>query len=78
MSRSFANVADDKRFRSIRLKDRKDDRLNIINYQSHHYWQESSSAFVRYDSDFDNDSATFAAKLIIDLLFTIHILKKDS
>ena len=34
--------------------------------------------FIRYDSDFDDDNATFAAKLIIDSLFTIHILKKDS
>jgi len=34
--------------------------------------------FIRYDSDFDDDSVTFAAKLIIDSLFIIHILKKDS
>jgi len=40
MSRDLADVADDRRFRLIRLRgrkdDRKDDRLNIINYQSHH------------------------------------------
>ncbi len=78
MFQDLADVADDRWFRSIRLKDRKDDKLNIIDYQNHHCWQESSSAFVRYDSDFDDDSATFAAKLIIDSLFTIHILKKDS
>ncbi len=54
----LADVADDRRFRSIRLRSRKDDRLNIINYWSHH-WQ-WSNAFVRYDSDFDDDSATFA------------------
>ncbi len=78
MSWSLADVADDRRFRLIRLRDRKDDWLNIINYQSRHCWQESSNAFVRYNSDFDDDSVMFAAKLIIDLLFTIHILKKDS
>ncbi len=36
MFQSLADVADDRQFCSIRLKDRKDDRLNIINYQSHH------------------------------------------
>ncbi len=30
MFRSLADVADDRRFRSIRLRDRKDDKLNII------------------------------------------------
>ncbi len=55
----FADVADDKRFRSIRFRNKKDNRLNIIDYQSHH-WQ-WSNMFVRYDSDFDDDSATFAA-----------------
>ncbi len=58
------------------LKDKRDSQLNIIDYQSC-YWQKSS-AFIRYDSDFDDDSAMFAMKLIIDSLFTIHILKKDS
>jgi hypothetical protein len=36
MSQSLADVTDDRRFRLIRLRDRKDDRLNIIDYQSHH------------------------------------------
>ncbi len=57
MIQDLADVADDKR--SCWLRDRKDDRLNIIDYRSC-YWQ-WSSAFVRYDSDFDDDSATFAA-----------------
>ena len=50
----FADIADDRQ--SDWLKDRKDsrkdDRLNIIDYQSHH-WQWSSSMFIRYNSDFD-------------------------
>ncbi len=53
----LADVADDRR--SCWLRGRKDSWSNIIDYRSHH-WQ-WSSAFVRYDSDFDNDSATFAA-----------------
>jgi len=36
MFRNLADVADDRRFRSIRLRSRKDDRLNIIDYQSRH------------------------------------------
>ncbi len=71
---SLANVADNWWFHWFR--NRKDNQLNIINYQSC-YWQRSST-FIRYNNDLSNDSATFAAKLIIDLLFTIHILKKDS
>ena len=74
MIKNLANVADNWWFHW--LKDRKDNWLNIIDYRSC-YWQRSS-AFIKYDSNFDDDSATFAAKLIIDSLFTIHILKKDS
>jgi len=36
VTRSFANVANDRRFRSIRLRNRKDDKFNIIDYQSYH------------------------------------------
>ncbi len=60
MSWNLADVADDKQFRSIRLKDKKDDRLNIIDYWSRH-WQWSSSMFIRYDSDFGDDSAKLTA-----------------
>ncbi len=60
MFQDLADVADDKWFCSIRLKDKKDDKLNIINYQSRH-WQWSSSAFIRYNSDFDDDSAKLTA-----------------
>ncbi len=58
MTWSFASIADDKW--SCWLKDRKEDRLNIIDYQSHH-WQWSSNAFIRYDSDFDDDNAKLTA-----------------
>ncbi len=54
---SLADVADNKWSRWLR--DRKDSQLNIINYQSHH-WQ-WSNVFVKYNSDFDDDSVTFAA-----------------
>ncbi len=74
MIEDLADVADN--WWSCWLRNRKDSQLNIIDYQSC-YWQRSS-AFIRYNSDFDDDSVTFAAKLIIDSLFTIHILKKDS
>ncbi len=57
MIQDLADVADD--WWSHWFRDRKDSWLNIINYRSYH-WQESS-AFVRYDSDFDDDNATFAA-----------------
>jgi len=36
VTQSFANVANDRRFRSIRLRNRKDDKFNIIDYQSYH------------------------------------------
>jgi len=55
---SLADVADDKW--SCWFRDRRDDKLNIIDYQSHH-WQWSSSIFIRYDSDFDDDSAKLTA-----------------
>ncbi len=73
MIKNLADVADN--WQSCWFKDKKNNQLNIIDYWSY-YWQRSST-FIRYDSDFDDDNATFVAKLIIDLLFTIHILKKD-
>jgi len=58
----LADIADDKQ--SDWLRNRKNSQLDIFNYQSYHCWQWSSSAFIRYDCDFDNDSdddnATFA------------------
>jgi len=57
VTRDFADVADDRW--SCWLKDKRNDWFNIIDYWNHH-WQ-WSSAFVRYNRDFDDDSATFAA-----------------
>ncbi len=66
MTQDLASIADDRQ--SCWLRDKEDDRLNIIDYQSR-YWQWSSNMFIRYDHDFnddsdddsDDDSATFAA-----------------
>ncbi len=61
MTQNLASIADDKQ--SCWLKNKENDRLNIIDYQSC-YWQWSSSMFIRYNHDFDDDndddSATFA------------------
>jgi len=54
----LADIADNRW--SDWLRDRKDSRLNIINYRNHHE-QWSSSTFIRYNSDFDDDNAKLTA-----------------
>jgi len=57
VTRDLADVANNRQ--SHWLRSRKNSWLNIIDYQSHH-WQ-WSNVFVKYDSEFDDDSVTFAA-----------------
>ena len=53
-----ASIANDRW--SCWFRDKKDNKLNTIDYQSHHK-QWSSNAFIRYNSDFDDDSAKLTA-----------------
>ncbi len=54
----LASIADDRW--SCWFRDKRDDRLNIIDYQSHHK-QWSSNTFIRYNSDFDDNSVKLTA-----------------